>query len=276
MATWLKNFLETLSTCGTVNTPTTKECMTYGAGQTNPGIGSGASGLADKQAANTSIFGTGAGTGAGTGLGSIASNWPGTSLDLGHGLGIQGSSGALMGGGSFYFSGSTSISLSGNMETTPKPDLPKLFVAGPTIGYRLWWLQEDGLLHSLHTDSVLLPGQVQAATCGRTVVMGSGHRNGAKVPDAWCSCGWYAMKDASALRRPVGQKGHMCIESEVAMWGKVIELEHGYRAEFLYPTKLKLKHDGGVPRGFPRPATVRDKLETVADTYGCVVEWGNT
>jgi hypothetical protein len=53
------------------------------------------------------------------------------------------------------------------------------------------------------------------------------------TPQADCTCGVYASKSLDHLRR----LGHaeQRITGEVCLWGKVIEHEHGWRAEFAYP-----------------------------------------
>ncbi len=56
------------------------------------------------------------------------------------------------------------------------------------------------------------------------------------IPDAACTCGLHAVMEPDALRwtrDPV-------VVGTVALWGRVVEHERGYRAEFGYPQRLRL------------------------------------
>jgi hypothetical protein len=57
-----------------------------------------------------------------------------------------------------------------------------------------------------------------------------------EAPNADCSCGLHATRDIDYLRRT------RCpaVLGRVALWGRVIEHEHGYRARFAYPQRLRL------------------------------------
>jgi len=58
------------------------------------------------------------------------------------------------------------------------------------------------------------------------------------------------------------------VYGEVALWGKVIAHEHGYRAEYAWPIRVFLP----VPMpGFPIPQNTRNELRAIADNYGCEV-----
>src|SRR5207247_4507034 len=56
-----------------------------------------------------------------------------------------------------------------------------------------------------------------------------------RVPDPDCTCGVYAYKD----RAKVGvAPAVMGVVGEVALWGRMVIAEFGYRAEFGYPVRL--------------------------------------
>jgi hypothetical protein len=57
-----------------------------------------------------------------------------------------------------------------------------------------------------------------------------------EAPNVDCSCGLHATRDLDFLRRT------RCpaVLGRVALWGRVIEHEHGYRARFAYPQRLRL------------------------------------
>ena len=60
---------------------------------------------------------------------------------------------------------------------------------------------------------------------------GGGRREHAGKAPAWdCSCGFYAIGDVAELQTYYGPSGDVW-ELEVALWGRVIEHESGYRAE---------------------------------------------
>jgi hypothetical protein len=55
-------------------------------------------------------------------------------------------------------------------------------------------------------------------------------------------CGVYALKDFDRLFMdhwfPI--EGWLCCFGQVALWGRVVEHEHGYRGQFAYPVRLWL------------------------------------
>jgi hypothetical protein len=56
------------------------------------------------------------------------------------------------------------------------------------------------------------------------------------VPGRDCSCGIHATRDTDLLRRTRDP----AVLGTVALWGRVAEHEHGYRAEYGYPQRLAL------------------------------------
>jgi len=57
-----------------------------------------------------------------------------------------------------------------------------------------------------------------------------------RVPALECRCGLHAMRAADAIRRTRDP----AVAGTVALWGRVVEHEHGYRAEWGYPQRLSL------------------------------------
>ena len=57
-----------------------------------------------------------------------------------------------------------------------------------------------------------------------------------RAPDYACSCGLHGTRSADALRRTKNPT----VLGTVALWGRVIEHDLGYRAEFAYPQRLRL------------------------------------
>jgi hypothetical protein len=57
-----------------------------------------------------------------------------------------------------------------------------------------------------------------------------------RVPDLTCRCGLHAMRLADPLRRTRDP----AVVGTVALWGRIVEHEHGFRAELGYPQRLSL------------------------------------
>jgi hypothetical protein len=72
------------------------------------------------------------------------------------------------------------------------------------------------------------PGRPASATCVR-------HRTH-EVPQLACTCGLYGVNDPDMLR----QSRDPAVLGSVALWGRVVEHERGFRAELAYPQRLRL------------------------------------
>jgi hypothetical protein len=111
---------------------------------------------------------------------------------------------------------------------------PVEMLADPLIGWRAWTLAgsrsgDDVRLRPIAGDGRPWPPRTPAsAACAR-------HR-GHEVPDPWCSCGLHAVPGPDALRRTRDP----AVLGSVALWGRVIEHEAGWRAAFAYPQRLRL------------------------------------
>lgn len=126
-------------------------------------------------------------------------------------------------------------------------------VAGPILGWRLWRATPEGVLWSVYKDMAWPPGWPIHAN----------PRNKSE--------GIYALKTRARLDgrsyQLEGQRMWMVV-GQVALWGTVIDHEHGYRAEYAYPTLIDLTPP--MP-GFPRPAALARLAEAIRDRYGCEV-----
>lgn len=147
--------------------------------------------------------------------------------------------------------GAGSVAPSGNAEpgegasVSETPDL-----VDPIVGWRCWEVGYDGHLIALnagggHTSSVWEPRNAKRAVCNR-------HSNGLYFGEApkpththgpydGCSCGFYAAKLLAKAQWPSANYAY----GRVAMWGKVIEHEGGYRAEYAYPVEVILVAKSG-------------------------------
>ena len=112
----------------------------------------------------------------------------------------------------------------------------------PIVGYRVWIWDTTGL-KSLCAKR-WHPGQALEARCKASAVVGTiaGRTETANdshdAPKANCTCGVYAAKTFDHFRK--GGYERYGIHGEVYLWGKVVEHELGYRAQFAYPRNLVL------------------------------------
>ena len=112
-------------------------------------------------------------------------------------------------------------------------------------GYRVWTWDSTGL-KSLSAKR-WHPGQALAARCRASTVVGTiaGGTDVANdthdAPEANCTCGIYAAKTFDHFRNAGYER--YGIHGEVYLWGKVVEHELGYRAQFAYPKNLVIPPD---------------------------------
>jgi len=70
---------------------------------------------------------------------------------------------------------------------------------------------------------------------------------GHPAPAERCNCGLYANPDLEALRQHgLCLAPDVIVLGQVALWGKVVDDEANYRAEFAYPARLSLVVDSLV------------------------------
>jgi hypothetical protein len=115
----------------------------------------------------------------------------------------------------------------------------------PVLGWRAWRLHRgDGGVRIVPTTprSAWEPRVAIHATCSGSHTREYMVHNPELVkfhrsPEPGCTCGVHAIKDPSRLARS-GRAA--AVVGRVAMWGRVIEHTKGYRAEFAYPSRLRL------------------------------------
>lgn len=119
---------------------------------------------------------------------------------------------------------------------TPYKPAPQLRVPDMVeciVGWRAWMLSKTGLLESLGQNSVWPAKQMISAVCEA-----SGRH---PAPNWGCTCGIWAFKDVDKLVAAIGGSyAGTKVIGPVSLWGKVIETENGWRAEFAYPKELWL------------------------------------
>lgn len=119
--------------------------------------------------------------------------------------------------------------------TTPRritahiPDMVEVIT-----GWRGWSLR-SGLLGALGTDAIWPAKQLLRAACK------NGSNESHLAPEWNCACGIWAFKDLDRLAAAIGTSySAVKVIGSVSLWGKVIETENGYRAQYAYPSELWL------------------------------------
>ena len=152
--------------------------------------------------------------------------------------------------------------------TSAVVDLPAVVRSEPIVAWRAWALtgHRDG------SGLLLRPVARRARTWKpRTIVEASCRASRwHEAPDPACTCGLHGAHGIDVLRKT------RCpaVLGRVALWGRVIEHQHGYRARFAYPQRLRLLCQfcfwiSGVRR--PAPAHVgwfaHDELIPLCDEH---------
>jgi hypothetical protein len=114
-------------------------------------------------------------------------------------------------------------------QVLPVPDY-----ISPIHGYRSWIFDGEGL--KSFNESQWTPGSAFEAVCAQTRLHGFKHQ----APKADCTCGVYAARNEEELFR-IGFD--FCILGQVWLWGRVIEHEGGWRAQYAYPKSFIVTPD---------------------------------
>ena len=129
----------------------------------------------------------------------------------------------------------------------------------PVVGWKVWSVEHDGAntrLRSALYGDVWLPGHAAEARCPRPL------RTTHAAPFRTCECGIHAAKELGAWSHYLAVGDGRRVFGRVALWGSLIEGEHGWRGEFAYPLALY------VPARVPNAAAVALGLTN----YGVPVE----
>jgi hypothetical protein len=110
----------------------------------------------------------------------------------------------------------------------------------PVQGWRVWNLREDPWQLEPAGSGVDAwpPGRAVEARCGASPILTWRHPHSA--PDPGCTCGIYGATSLAIFDRPRPAWPPPSIVGTVALWGRVIEHERGWRAAFAYPARLRL------------------------------------
>jgi hypothetical protein len=119
-----------------------------------------------------------------------------------------------------------------------------VIVREPIVGWRQWNFMYPHFLANLGNDTIYVPREKIEARCEQystigTLVLRKDHSEH-QAPHLTCMCGIYAYKEKPRLLREIRNiySGLRLVYGEINLWGKVIEHEDGYRAQFGYPKRL--------------------------------------
>jgi hypothetical protein len=119
-----------------------------------------------------------------------------------------------------------------------------VIVREPIVGWRQWNFMYPHFLANLGNDTIYVPREKIEAHCEPystpgTLVLRKDHSE-EQAPHLTCMCGIYAYKEKPRLLREISNTYSRLrlVYGEINLWGKVIEHEDGYRAQFGYPKRL--------------------------------------
>jgi hypothetical protein len=116
----------------------------------------------------------------------------------------------------------------------------------PLIGSRLWnlaWADDEPVLSPAGVGAGTWPAREPfVASCRATpgFAGGASRPSSHPAPQFNCRCGIYASTSFEALRANGADLPLVSVVGHVALWGRVVEHEHGWRATFAYPQRLRL------------------------------------
>jgi hypothetical protein len=125
-----------------------------------------------------------------------------------------------------------------------------VIVREPIVGWRQWNFMHPHFLANLGNDTIYVPREKIEAHCEQYSTIGTSvlpkDHSEQQAPHLTCTCGIYAYKEKPRLLREIRNKmtipaiysGLRLVYGEINLWGKVIEHEDGYRAQFGYPKRL--------------------------------------
>lgn len=120
----------------------------------------------------------------------------------------------------------------------------------PIVAYRAWLAEMPTLLLRSYVVAYVWPRKVRTeAFCkGDDTPVWPGenfanvvqpcHHDPAVLPGEYCSCGIYAFKTKQDAQWWMQERNKRFVYGEVFLWGRVIECDSGYRAQYAYPKSV--------------------------------------
>src|SRR5262249_29961530 len=109
-------------------------------------------------------------------------------------------------------------------------------------------------LLALGMDVVWEPRQKAEAECIRWASLrrlalssNEAERREHEAPDFHCCCGIWGFKSIENLRLALERTYKPSVIGKVSLWGRVIETENGFRAQYAYPEELWAWNAGSCP-----------------------------
>jgi hypothetical protein len=134
-----------------------------------------------------------------------------------------------------------------NDEPAKPPEFPTEHLDGYITAWREWLLVPGRGLRSQSYQDIWEPGVEIHSECKEVGEDMAGLANGHPRPEADCTCGIYALKKYTGPDPVYKWEDEGVIYGRVALWGKIIECEDGYRAECAYPLDLYVPRDLQTP-----------------------------
>lgn len=148
----------------------------------------------------------------------------------------------------------------------PSPRVPDMVEV--ITGWRGWALSSTGRLEALGKDTVWPAKRALEAECTKKPHLPYTEPHFA--PGWKCTCGVWAFKDLDRLVAAVGSSyGTIRVLGTVSLWGRVIETENGYRAQYAYPSELWLLDDSLEDLGRVYEVPVRMAQRTFSPPPSC-------
>jgi len=148
---------------------------------------------------------------------------------------------------------------------------PLFFDQTPVVAWRAWALVETAEGPELRSVVYAHPWPARAPL---RMACEPGGCLGARWPMQPHACGIHAFKDRAdagafpsmweARRFPQGSFPQQSVVGQVSLWGRVVEHERGYRAEFAYPYALFLSQEQAW---LAAPLAARYKVDVLVDAH---------
>ena len=117
----------------------------------------------------------------------------------------------------------------------------------PIIAWRAWGLTTNAngwLLSGLGVSEAWTPRKAMAAKCIQDTLAISlwlgVHKTKHLAPHRDCSCGVWAFRSSEELLSALKDYRDVKVIGQVYLWGRILECENGFRAQYAYPCELWL------------------------------------
>jgi hypothetical protein len=155
--------------------------------------------------------------------------------------------------------------------------LPVPDAVAPAIGYRLWEVRGEALRSLWFPAIPWEPNRVVRARCLQTQGELASRLAGRDLPfhaapDPRCGCGVWAASSPDQLPAAWSGTREIVVCGVVAVWGRVVVAERGWRGQFARPVALGYEAPGGLARWRSPTPTGAFVISGVARRYGVPVD----